>query len=140
MLIRNTNKEQLQRALNLLNNIFDNNIIFNRFEAINKKETGFNITLRVINSKASGARFGFTGRRLINGCYHCHGYFFEILFKLNPQIKIKSLNKEIKKENVWALNPNIGNVIKPLYLSDACNCDIDNLENKYIELLKEGLL
>jgi len=136
MEVRKTSQQELEKAMELLNKVFDNNITFNNFKQINQKGDAFKVTLRVKDSKNSGARRGYTGRRMINACYHVHGYFFEILFMLNENIQIKSLNNYIQKDNIWGFDKNIGSLHNPLYLSDACNCDIDKFETNYINLLK----
>ena len=136
MELRKTNLKELEKAMELLNQIFQGNITFNRLTPVNQKGDAFNVTLRVKDSRGAGARRGYTGRRLINACYHVHGYFFQILFMLNPQIQIKSLNNNISEHNIWGFDRNIGSIMNPLYLSDACNCDIDAIEDNYINMLK----
>jgi len=136
MELRKTNLKELEKAMELLNKVFNDNIIFNRLTQIDKKGNSFRVTLKVKDSKNIGARRGYTGRRLINACYHVHGYFFQILFMLNPQIQIKSLNNNISENNIWDFDINIGSIMNPLYLSDACHCDFDKIETNYINLLK----
>lgn len=147
MLIKNITREQIEQALAVTNEIFEDNIIFNRFDAANRKQTRFNITLRTKDSKKAGHRLGqpkFMGfnvpadfskrRRLHYACWHVHGTFFEKLFEINPEAAVKSGGSLANPGRIdtggwitieggnWC-DRNISSQISPYYFSDACDCD-----------------
>ncbi|MFA6201462.1 MAG: hypothetical protein WC679_13760 [Bacteroidales bacterium] len=122
MIVRNLNGvNELEKALAVINKKYNNNIQFNRHpEYLSKNSIRF--TLKVIDSKKDGARTGFTGRRLINACWHVHGNLFDALFEINPQAVVISRGKKITIDGGNWEDGNIGSMIKPLYFSEACNC------------------
>jgi len=119
MIAKNVTIQDLEQTLRLVNKIYDNNVTFNRLEQYGKR---VRFTLRVKDSKGKGARRGHTGRRLINACWHVHGDFFDILFKINPRAVIRSAGREITKDYGNWEDWNIGSIINPLYYSEACEC------------------
>lgn len=146
MLIKNTTKEQIEAALTATNKVFDNNIMFNRFDVANRKCTRWNVTLRTKDSKKAGHRRGqpkFMGfnqpgdfskrKRLHYACWHVHGTFFDELFKIAPESAIKSgssLANPNRGNNGWITvdggnweDRNIGSQMVPYYFSEACDCD-----------------
>jgi len=124
MEIKNTNKEELNHALNFINNKYNNNIEFMKLEPLNKKETRFRIRLKVKDSKKEGsARAFLTNRRLISACWHAHGYFFEELINCNPTIEIKAKSLKINSKGGNWDDKLLGNVyIGQAYQSDCCEC------------------
>jgi len=124
MKIYNITIEQLNKALETINKKYDNNIIWNQSpEAINNKGTAYRFTIRVKDSKKSGARRGQTGRRMINACWHVHGDLFDTIFEIAPQAKIRSGNELIITiDNGNWQDRNIGSMMRPLYHSEACEC------------------
>ena len=147
MLIKNTTQKQIEQALAETNKAFDNNIIFNRFDPANKKQTRFNVTLKTRDSKKAGHRRGFprfTGfnsppdwskrRRLPCACWHVHGTFFDKLFEINPEIAIRSGSSIANPNRIdtdgWITieggnwqDRNIGAVLNPYMFSEACDCE-----------------
>ena len=57
-----------------------------------------NFTLKVKDSKERGARRSWTGRILINACWHVHGEFFDKLFEINSEVFISAMGKKITVE------------------------------------------
>lgn len=96
MEIKNVTGEQLSIALQKLNEMYDNNVTWNRYEQVGPQR--FNITLKVAESSKKGSRLGrqqYTRKdgttyrkHLANACWHVYGNFFEILLSLNPEITI----------------------------------------------------
>ena len=146
MLIKNTTQKQIEQALAATNKTFEDNIIFNRFDAANKKQTRFNVTLKVQDSKKAGHRRGFpyfTGfnsvpdyskrRRLACACWHVHGTFFDKLFEINSEIAIRSgssLANPNRGEGGWITidggnwqDRDIGSRLNPYWFSEACDCE-----------------
>lgn len=115
MLYRKCNIQDLEKALDIINKKYQGNITFNRLD--NK---GF--TLKCKDSKKPGHRRGYSGRRLISACWHVHGDFFDALFEIKPEAIIISLGEKITRFYGNWQDRNIGSMMYPLYLSEACDC------------------
>jgi hypothetical protein len=124
----NVTKDQLEEALRLTNERYDQNVIWNREpEPTNKKETSWRFTLRVRDSSGPGARrsaplWHQKRRKLIAACWHVHGHFFEHLFELCPELKLRVATHNIDHPNEIWLDQNIGSQMYPYMYSDACEC------------------
>lgn len=122
-MIINTNRENLQKALDTVNKAYDNNIEFNNFQRLS--DNRYRVTLRVKSSHGKGARLGFyqnpnTGNRkhLISACWHVHGEFFDAL----PEgTRIQTGTIVTYPGAIWQ-DRNIGSLMNPLMFSDACDC------------------
>jgi len=146
MLIKNATKTEIESALAEVNKQFEDNIIFNRFDSANRKQTRWNVTLKVQDSKKAGHRRGFprfTGfntppdwnkrRRMPYACWHVHGTFFDKLFEIAPLAAVRSgssLANPNRSENGWITidggnwqDRDIGSVMNPYWFSDACDCE-----------------
>jgi len=122
MIARRVSYNDLMNALKEVNKKYDNNIIWNREpEQINNN--AFRFTLKVKDSKKPGHRLGFTGRRLINACWHVHGDFFDALLKINQDANITAGTLHINKDGGNWQDRNIGSQMQPLYYSEACECN-----------------
>jgi hypothetical protein len=118
----NATINELKQALNVINNRFDNNIRFKTLEAVNSKKNTF--TLTVNDSRKAGGRISNQGRRIAAACWHVHGYFFEALLKINPNIYIISGGTmRIDKNGGNWQDRNIGSNFMPLMYSEACECN-----------------
>ena len=102
-------------------------------QAINEKYYKGNITLDagdktfrlgVKSSKGLGARIGTPPqcRRIKSACFHAHGFFFDELFKIEPEAIIWSRNNKITKSFGNWIDFNIGSQIEPYFASEACAC------------------
>jgi len=129
----NATKEELERALELVNERYDGNIRWNRQPETKGSRTRF--TLRVNSARGPGARRGLsTGRHLSSACWHVHGYFFEALFKVNPSAWVESNCGTIDgakritidggnwRDRVAGQKYN-GREFIPLHFSMACECN-----------------
>lgn len=146
MLIKNVTKIEIKQALVEVNKEFEDNIIFNRFDSANRKETRWNVTLYTKSVKKAGHRLGFpefTGfnsppnwdkrRRLRYACWHVHGTFFDKLFEINSKIAIRSgssLANPNRNNGGWITinggnwqDKDIGSQLNPYWFSDACDCN-----------------
>lgn len=127
-MIIKASREELEQALAEINKRYGNNIVWNNFERLNGKGTRFRVTLRVKDSHGKGAKLGHpnprTGRQrhTINACWHVHGYFFEALLAINPQILIKTAGRTVDKNGGNWEDWNIGSLMYPRYFSEACEC------------------
>jgi len=125
MIAKNVNELEMKQALNELNKRFDNNIEFNRFEKVGNQ---FHFTLKVIDCRKKGSRYGFSRkkngdrRKIASACWHVHGFFFEELIKINDNAVIKSSMSTINKNQGNWIDRNIGSRIDPMLYSQACDC------------------
>lgn len=132
MLAKNCTMEDLNKALEIVNKKFDQNVIFNRIEQAGKN---IRFTLRVRDSKLPGHRRGFSfgsrpAKRLTSACWHVHGHFFDaLILEVNQNAVIVSRECQLYKQsyndtvsNNWQ-DSNIGSVYNPLYFSEACDCE-----------------
>lgn len=125
MIARNVKILDMYKALEHVNKQYDDNV---EFENIVSKGRGVSFRLRVKSSRGPGHRRGFTGRRLINACWHVHGNFFAWLLEVNPEAKVVSrgmANKIIDRYGGNWQDRNIGSVMVPLMFSEACDCNGD---------------
>ena len=121
MLIKCTS-EEIQNALDLTNDEFENNIIFKRFEFVGNTRDGREknrVTLTVKSSREKGGRIGQSGKRVAAACWHVHGTFFDNLPE-GTEIVIGS-SKKYYSGDPWE-DTNIGSLYNPLYYSEACDC------------------
>lgn len=125
MLAKYCTQNELQKALDKVNESFDGNI---RFKKMTPNGKSIRFTLTVNSSKAKGARRGFSGRRIAAACWHVHGQFFDVLLNMiQPNAVIKTRSVDVFKcsngeiVNNWQ-DENIGSRYNPLYYSEACDC------------------
>ena len=112
--------QQLNDALQHVNDKFDGNICFKREpHQISAKRAGF--TLTVIDSAASGGRIGNSGQRVAAACWHVHGEFFEYLFNQGVTLIIAGDKRMESHDDNWQ-DWNIGSNAQPMYYSEACSC------------------
>lgn len=123
MLIKDVSRGDLEYALRLTNEQFDNNIIFKRIDVTNSKNTHWNVTLTVKSSKGKGSRISHNGRRIAAACWHAHGTFMDNL-PTHARIVTSSVGGRVtvKPGDEWQ-DRNIGSVYYPFYYSEACECE-----------------
>jgi ABC-type taurine transport system substrate-binding protein len=119
MKARNTNRNEMEKALAVVNKKYKGNIQWKRFE----DGKTINFTLTVKSSKGPGGRIGFTGRRVAAACWHVHGDFFDALFGINPAAVIVSMGERISINGGNWQDKNIGSQMNPMYYSEACECN-----------------
>ena len=129
MRISNTSAIQLNEALRLIGPQFSQNISFNRIEPANRKETIWNVTLKVKDSSGPGHRLGYqikkdgTRRNLSSACWHAHGVFMESLFSINKNTVVYSrgnrIDKDIGNWLTWQVGFHMG---MPLFIGSLCYC------------------
>jgi len=125
MIAKNCSIDHLKMALLRTNFKFDHNIKFKRLEF---KGRNILFTLTVNNSRKPGSRTSASAfhpeRRVSAACWHVHGWFFEILFKVNPAaIVVSQGNKQITKDSGNWQDWQIGPQIYPIMYSEACDCN-----------------
>lgn len=112
-------------ALNIINNKYDNNIIFKQEPTnISQRNRGYNFSLRVKNSSEIGAGKTRLGHRSVSACWHVHGDFYDELFDSGAKRITTSFFHNIdmrSKEDNWR-DYNTGSEWFPSYASGRCEC------------------
>lgn len=132
MLAKNTTIEQLEKALQTINQRYDNNIYWNRAPEPIGKQIRF--TLRVKSSKGKGAKLSYSAysntRRTSSACWHVHGDFFDALLEIEPKAIITSKGNLLKiyRDNTGTIQGNwrdwnVGSIAFPVMYSESCLCD-----------------
>lgn len=142
MLAKNCTIEDLQKALDVINTArYSDNIEFREIEQKNRNSIRF--TLKCKDYTKPGYRvhtryddpFGKCvekKRRSSAACWHVHGDFFDALFSVSPDARVKSgslhhagINKGwiTKDEGNW-IDTNIGTNLFPIYFSESCDCTV----------------
>lgn len=120
MIAKDCTIEHLNRALDKVNERFNNNITWKRRpERIGNR---FRFTLTVKSSREPGSRISHNFRRIAAACWHVHGHFFDELIKLAPNVEIQSNGNVINRFGGNWQDKNIGSINRPLLYSEACNC------------------
>lgn len=120
--IRNATFQNVEQALGNTSQKFDSNVIFNRME---QKGKNFFVTLRVVDSHKVGSRRGYSGKRMVQACWHVYGVFFDELISSNDKIVIVAMGKKIQKgEGNWE-DTNVGSLANPRMYSEMCDCERD---------------
>lgn len=131
MLIRNVTDEDLENALRVVNETFGGNVYFFFKEYAGRTRAGgskFNVRLTVRNSRGPGSARSHRGRRTKSACWHAHGIFFDAL---PPQAEILSGREEgIHRPGDQWFDYNIGSMMKPMYASEACDCERTHLPHR----------
>lgn len=131
MYAKHCDATDLQKALDVVNEKYEGNVIFRRLEPRGKR---WLFTLKVIDSRAPGHRRGYPhftksgiGRRMPCACWHVHGDFFDALFDINEDAEIIVSGRDGKRcINKYGGNwkdSNIGSMMYPYYFSQACDCE-----------------
>lgn len=129
MIAKNVTKDELYLAMDKVNELFENNITWNREpEKIGKR---FQFTLYTKSVEKPGHRLGlpsptydaiYKPRRLRSACWHVHGEFFDALFDINPDAVIRSNGKVVDIDNGNWIDWNAGSQMYPVYMSELCEC------------------
>ncbi len=137
MIAYNVTGREMSMALSQVNERYENNICWNRFDRkeppAHTSHTTITFTLKVVDSKKPGHALGVSHvmglnwsqrRRLTSACWHVHGHFFEALFEINPSARIKSswaLELIIINEGNWE-DCDRGSSLYPAMASECCDC------------------
>jgi len=134
MIARKVSNTQMIRALVLVNEKFNNNITWNRFD---QHGSFIRFTLKCKSSKEAGHSLGWSPtksgrpRRLISCCWHVHGEFFDALFQVCPEAVIMSRGKRITKDGGNWEDFNVGSMIQPSRASEKCQCGEQEPEHTF---------
>jgi len=122
MRIVGATKVEIENALNIVNEMFEDNITFKSFTSANQKGTTWNVSLRAVKSDGPGARLAYSGRRSISACWHVHGYFMDAL---PSDCKIYSglYGKSCRHPGEPWQEQRIGSQFMSISMSDLCECE-----------------
>ncbi len=126
MIISGCTKVAIKEALVKVNQNYESNIIFNRFDTLNNKDTRHAVTLRCISSRGAGHRMTVLRRgkqrKLVASCWHVHGDFFNCLPRgtvIRSMGGTTTCEGEVTNWHDW----NIGSMMYPTMASEACECE-----------------
>lgn len=132
MKISNVTKSDLMLALVKANKKFDDNVAFQRIDALNKEKTRWTVTLKTLDNRGLGARRGFPvwegfdktpnwekRRHISFACWHVHGVFFD---SLPPKARIYLSSEGLHRPGDAWKDRQIGATLNPYFLSEACDC------------------
>ena len=120
-MITNATETQLFQALSKLNEMYDGNISLVYVRRQSKNRNRFRLAAK---SGKKGSRWSCSGdpnivRKLPCASWHAHGYYFDFLFTLDPNIWIQSRGNKITKDRGNWQDIQIGSIMNPLYMSDT---------------------
>jgi hypothetical protein len=118
----NVSRDEIAKALELANEDFDGNLIFNRFETVNVKGTRHRVTIKTQSYDKPGYRRTHSGRRHPSACWHAWGTFIDRLFEIQPNAKVHANGSYQTADSWYWQDRNIGSIMVPLYFSEACDC------------------
>lgn len=130
MIVKNVGESDLWAALNAVNLIYGNNVIWNREpEYIGQTREGsdkWRCTLRVIDSRGPGAKLSIPRRRkqrhTIGACWHVHGDFFDSLPEhAEIVVDVSDGRRIIHPGDAW-IDIQVGSIMYPYYMSELCEC------------------
>lgn len=117
---------QLQEIIqNVSQREYAGNLTWNYTEA-HRNHVSF--TLRVESSKGLGHRIGHSGKRMVAACWHAHRDVMKALFKEYPNARLTSALATYRNADDFNRsfpatgNKNIGSMMQPMFMSDACEC------------------
>lgn len=116
MLAKNVSMQDLQNALDKVNQKYDGNI---RFKDIRQQGRNIRFTLTVNNSRGKGGRLNADrGRHIAAACWHVHGEFFDAL---PCEAVVIANGAKIRPGDTWK-DRNMGSLWYPAYYSELCEC------------------
>jgi len=124
MIARKVSWQIMKEALEIVNEKYFKNITYRNIEPINEALTSFRFTLRAVDCHKAGGCFSpSTGRRVgLAACWHVHGDFFDALFSLTPDARVKSCRAVITKDAGNWQDYNMGSMMQPFAASACCDC------------------
>lgn len=136
----NVNEKEINKAIDVVNKQFEDNIYIKEYEYLNKSKSGIGFTVKfklgVKDSSKAGSRRSImmvnkdgSRRKLAIACYHVHGVFFDALMDINKKAEVRlSGNRKIYIDQDGDLIGNwedwqVGSYMYPVMISEACECD-----------------
>lgn len=123
MRISNVSREDLYRAMDEVNVLYDGNVMFKSIKQANAKGTIWNVSLRAVKSDGPGARRAVSGRKLISACWHVFGDFMDLLPK-NAVIRSGYFGESCRKpgEPWQEQKVHAGGFYGDVDMADLCDC------------------
>lgn len=109
-------KSQVLAAIDAVNEKYGYKLQIRNDKQISTNRLQF--TLRSEKSGIPGSCYSASGRRTVSASWHAHGFFFDELFKINPEAIVWSRGDKITiDQNNWE-DFNVGSAYSPAYASD----------------------
>lgn len=109
-------KLQVEMAIDAVNEKYGYKLQMRNDKQISKNR--FQFTLRSEKSGIPGSCYTHSGRRTVNASWFAHGYFFEELFKIDPDVVVWSRNNMITVDRGNWEDYNVGSIFSPVYASE----------------------
>lgn len=96
---------------------------------------GYQGRVSVKATKSPGARRSASGRALKATCWHAYGRVMVGIFDIYPHAVITTAVERYAGRDDFlskyerTAEHNIGSVVQPMCIADACDCDSDNIED-----------
>ena len=117
-MITNATQQQIQTAIDRINETHGYTVSLKDFKPVSKNRNRFTIKAE---SGQPGSRDSWTGRRGPWASWHAHGYLFDELFNIDPNIFIRTGGRKITKDNGNWIDINVGSMMRPGYMSELSN-------------------
>jgi hypothetical protein len=125
--------DSITRAVDAINAKYDGNVQIDRLQQIDTKGHAFRVKLRVRDSKGPGAHHSAPspwneGRRTVALCWHTFRDFFQALYVLEPNARVKTALARYDGVDGFEANyprtywTNTGSVAFPSAYGDLCLC------------------
>lgn len=123
MLIKGASWDEINAALFVANDSFEDNLRFKRCEFVGltrDKREKYRVTLTVEDSREAGARRSYEGHRIAAACWHAHGTFFDAL----PEgTEIQTFAGTFHAGDPW-IDYSVGSDFRPAHASELCECGL----------------
>lgn len=123
----NVTEQQLRRAMDVVNEKYGHNVMWNREPEYAGRSMRF--TIRVKSGHGPGAkRSAGSGRRTASACWHLHRDFMVALFDQAPDARLKTALADYRgRDDFLSKFPstgevNAGSIMHPGQLQDCCDC------------------
>ena len=128
MKVKGLTETQLTDIVNQISTtLYADNLVFNRYPE--RVGNFLHFTLRVNSSSGKGARRSHAGRRMVSACWHAHKDVMQLLFNRYPDALLVSAMARYAGKTDFQYNfestgnSNIGSMIQPCNMIDACDCE-----------------
>lgn len=116
-------------TLNEINEKYAGNVMFNRCDLVKLRKDGneeWEVTLRTLSSRGSGAGRSFHGRRMATACWHVYGDFLDALGRRVSEATYESTingrRRRLVCEHGWEDHAVGAPMIGYMMMSEMCDC------------------
>lgn len=117
-MITNATQQQIQTAIDRINETHGYTVSLKDFKPVSKNRNQFTIKAE---SGQPGSRNSWTGRRGPWASWHAHGYLFDELFDIDPDIFIRTGGRKITIYVGNWIDISVGSMMYPKYMSELSN-------------------